>query len=71
MKTYPSIDAAIRDGKYYVFDKLYGSNIRVEPSKSNSFINLEHDTDFLNQMKSLLGYVARKKASAILLKKNE
>lgn len=37
MKTYPSIDATIRDGKYYVFDKLDGSNIRVEWSKKKKF----------------------------------
>lgn len=37
MKTYPSIDARIRDGKYYVFDKLDGSNIRAEWSKKKGF----------------------------------
>jgi len=33
VKTYPSIDAKICDGQYYVFDKLDGSNIRAEWSK--------------------------------------
>lgn len=37
MKTYPSIDATIRGGQYYVFDKLDGSNIRAEWSKKQQF----------------------------------
>ena len=37
MKTYPTIDSKIRDGKYYIFDKLDGSNIRAEWSSKKGF----------------------------------
>lgn len=37
MKQYPSIDHVIRSGKFYLFDKHDGSNIRAERSKKQSF----------------------------------
>lgn len=56
MKSYPSIETEIRDGEYYVFDKLDGSNIRAEWSrKHKGFTKFGSRNVLLDETNQILG----------------
>ena len=55
MKTYPSIPKEIQSGPAYVFDKLDGSNIRVEWSKKKGFHKFGARTRLLGPEEEILG----------------
>jgi hypothetical protein len=55
MKTYPSITKDIAKEKIYAFDKLDGSNIRVEWSKKNGFHKFGTRKRLLDKNEPILG----------------
>lgn len=55
MQTYPSIDKIIRSGKFYVFDKLDGSNIRAEWTRRGGFVKFGSRQRLLDPNEKPLG----------------
>lgn len=56
MKSYPSIDKQILSGEGYAFDKLDGSNIRAEWSRSSkNFFKFGSRTQLLDENHPILG----------------
>lgn len=61
MIQYPTIDKTIRSGIWHIFDKLDGSNIRVEWTRKNGFCKfgkrhglLDDQTPYLHESKDLI-----------------
>lgn len=55
MKSYPSISTEIKRTKVFVFDKLDGSNIRVEWSSKQGFYKFGSRTQLMNENHPVLG----------------
>lgn len=55
MKTYPSISNTIKKGIFYAFDKLDGSNIRVEWSRKKGFYKFGTRRRLLDETDPILG----------------
>jgi len=55
MKSYPSIPRNIKTGIFYVFDKLDGSNIRVEWSRKQGFYKFGTRRRLLDESDTILG----------------
>ncbi|MEC8566911.1 MAG: RNA ligase family protein, partial [Pseudomonadota bacterium] len=55
MEQYPSIDRIIRDTPIYAYDKLDGSNIRVEWSRKTGFMKYGSRTQLIDSSHPFLG----------------